>query len=320
MAAREKEPVVTLLRKHRLFASAWNVIDGKYQLDAMLGEGGMATVWKAHHIMLRKDVAIKLVKPELRLGELTQRLILEAQVEAQLSHPSVVRVSDFGQTEDGTAFMVMELLQGRSLADELARCGKLDAEQSVRLLLPVIDALACAHEAGIVHRDLKPENIFLAHGDDDILRPKIVDFGIAKLAAAGFDSRLTQRGMLLGSPAYMAPEQALGEEDVDFRSDLWSIAVVLYEMVTGKALFSGPNFRAVLHAVVAEEIRAVARDLGRHDHVVADPRERAAQVARRARFQRARARAASRVLAALARDHDRYLRQLDRTDDARRVW
>ena len=178
MAAAEKESVVTPLENISYSHQPGSIIDGKYQLEAMLGEGGMATVWKAQHIALRKAVAVKLMRPELRLGELTQRLVIEAQVEAQLSHPSIVRVSDFGQTEDGTAFMVMELLEGRSLAEEISRCGAMDPEQSVRLLMPVVDALACAHEAGIVHRDVKPENIFLAHADD-VLRPKIVDFGIA---------------------------------------------------------------------------------------------------------------------------------------------
>jgi eukaryotic-like serine/threonine-protein kinase len=231
------------------------IIDGKYRLETLLGEGGMATVWRAQHVVLGTQVAIKLVKPEARLGELTQRLIVEAQVEAQLTHPSIVRVSDFGQTDDGMAFMVMELLQGRSLAEEMARCGAIDPIEAVRLLLPVVDALAFAHEAGIVHRDLKPENIFLAQGDRGV-RPKIVDFGIAKLMRGGLeDCRVTQRGTLLGSPAYMAPEQARGEDTVDGRSDVWSIAVVLYEMVTGRPLFAGNNCHAVLRAVVEDEVR-----------------------------------------------------------------
>jgi tRNA A-37 threonylcarbamoyl transferase component Bud32 len=231
-----------------------NVIAGRYLLEESLGEGGMGVVWRARHVVLNTPVAIKLVRPELRYTDVAQRLMLEAQVEAQLKHPNIVRVSDFGHTEIGDSFMVMELLSGRSLAKELELSGAMEPEQAVRLILPVLDALAYAHACGIVHRDIKPENIFLARSEAGGVLPKIVDFGIAAQEhSAPVQSRITCRGTLLGSPPYMPPEQALGGE-VDHRADIWSIAVVLYEMVEGEPLFDGATCEAVLRQVLHEEI------------------------------------------------------------------
>jgi serine/threonine-protein kinase len=230
------------------------LIDGRYLLEEPLGEGGMGMVWKARHAVLNTPVAIKLVLPELRFTDVAQRLMLEAQVEAQLKHPNVVRVSDFGQTGNGDSFMVMELLSGRSLAKELELSGAMEPEQAVRLVLPLLDALAYAHASGIVHRDIKPENIFLSRSEAGAVMPKIVDFGIAtQERTEEAEGRITCRGTLLGSPPYMPPEQALCC-DVDHRADIWSMAVVLHEMISGRPLFEGTSCQAVLRQVVDSDV------------------------------------------------------------------
>jgi eukaryotic-like serine/threonine-protein kinase len=235
---------------------ASELVGGKYLLREKLGEGGMGAVWRAYNETLEVEVALKLIRAEEMLtsdgAHLGDRLLQEARAAARLGHPAIARVFDFGTTERGDPFIVMELLKGEDLADALARRGRINASKAVATLLPIAHALAVAHAAGIVHRDLKPENIFLARAEDGRVQPKLVDFGIAKIGNKNKNNRLTQTGTMLGSPIYMSPEQARGD-DVDHLADVWALCVVLYEMITGRPPFEGKNYNALLYSIIADE-------------------------------------------------------------------
>jgi serine/threonine protein kinase len=225
------------------------VIGGKYRLERKLGEGGMGSVWAAHHEHLDTAVAIKVIRSGFEQLGLGPRLLLEARAAAKLGHPHIVRVFDVGQTADGTPFIVMELLEGQSLGAYLTQQRRLSATEAVQLLLPIADALRVAHAKGIVHRDIKPDNVFLVREETGV-QPKLVDFGIAKFGPREPDSQLTQRGAIVGSPDYMAPEQARGEEDIDRRADIWAFCVVLYEAMSGGPPFTAGNHHALLRAII----------------------------------------------------------------------
>ncbi|MEO6599277.1 MAG: serine/threonine-protein kinase, partial [Polyangiaceae bacterium] len=229
------------------------VVAQKYQLVRILGERGMGSVWVAKNLALDLHVALKLIRAELArsVPGLGERLLQEARAAASIEHPAVIQVFDFGLTELGDPFIAMELLHGESLAGTVKRRGKVNPVRAVQTLLPIVDALFAAHERGIVHRDLKPDNIFLARGAGDRLEPKVLDFGIAKFdQKAESAPNLTSVGTVLGSPAYMSPEQARGETDVDCRTDVWALCVVLYEVITGRLPFSGENYNALLYAIL----------------------------------------------------------------------
>jgi len=250
--------------------AAGEILGGKYRLDQLLGQGGMGSVWRARSLVLEIDVAVKVVPRDTGASDTSARLLREARAAASLGHPSIVRVFDFGTTEQGEPFLVMELLAGGSLGSLLDERARLPAAMAVRLMLPVVSALASAHARGIVHRDIKPDNIMLvpatlgdAAGDGDMLVPKLVDFGIVKLQEGVDVATLTDRGTLIGSPEYMSPEQARGLVDVDARTDIWSVCVVLYELITGERPFRGPNHGAVLYAIFsAEPEPSVGRSAG----------------------------------------------------------
>lgn len=225
------------------------ILAEKYRLLRPIGEGGMSTVWLATNSVLAIDVAVKFIKTEL--GERgPERLLNEAKTAARLRHPSILEIHDYGQAEDSSPFVVMEHLEGRNLGEMLAEKGRLNAIEAVELLLPIADALAYAHFQGVVHRDVKPDNVFIAETVAGV-RPKMLDFGIAKSSLT--DRRLTCRGEVLGSPEYMSPEQARGDE-VDHRSDIWSFCAMLYEAITGRIPFSGRNYNATLIAILEQDI------------------------------------------------------------------
>jgi len=229
-----------------------DIIAEKYQLVRLIGTGGMGTVWIAHNLALDAQVAIKLIRAESATPATASRLLQEARAAARLGHTGIVRVFDFGRTAHDEPFIVMELLDGESLAEALDRRKRINATRAVQTLLPIADALSLAHAKGIVHRDLKPENVYLHHLEGGRTQPKVVDFGIA-LLERDVDRRITQDGAVMGSPSYMSPEQARGEEHVDHRSDIWSFAVVLYETMTGQPPFDGQNHLAILRQVVERE-------------------------------------------------------------------
>ncbi len=234
---------------------AGQVIADRYALVRKIGQGGMGVVWLAHSLTLDVDVAIKLIS---RSGHgrkaMVQRLAQEARAAARFGHPAIVRVFDFGQTDTGDPFLVMELLEGESLAEVLEREARLPAVRAVQTLLPIADALATAHDGGIVHRDLKPENIFLSRDNVGRVQPKLLDFGIVKMMDEE-DIKITKVGVAVGSPEYMSPEQARGRSDVDWRGDVWALCVVLYELVAGQVPFTGDNYNAAMRAIIEETPR-----------------------------------------------------------------
>ncbi len=231
-----------------------DVIADKYRVERVLGEGGMGMVVAATHIDLRRLRAIKLMLPEVSAVPMAaERFLREARAASSLTSEHVAHVFDIGQLDDGTPFMVMEYLEGYDLRDELSERGVIGVEEAVRFTLQVCDALAEAHAQGIVHRDLKPANLFLTVARDGSPRIKLLDFGISKLldaqgSTAGDVS--TVQGAVLGSPRYMSPEQIRGDRSLDGRCDIWSMGVILYELITGIPPFLGKDTMQVLAMVL----------------------------------------------------------------------
>jgi len=230
------------------------VIDDKYRVDALLGEGGMGAVFRAHHLGLRREFALKVLRPELAShAEVAARFDREAHSAARLDHPNCLQVTDFGTTPAGLKYMVMQLLSGHELSAELQH-GALAPGRAVALMLQIVRGLEHAHDHGIVHRDIKPENVFVTRDHDGRERLKLVDFGIAKVLEGELDDaspKLTRVGMVFGTPRYMSPEQAAGGE-IDHRSDLYSAGVIFYEMLAGRVPFEGDDLVKVLRRQVVE--------------------------------------------------------------------
>jgi eukaryotic-like serine/threonine-protein kinase len=223
---------------------------GAYVLEHRLGQGGMAAVFAGRHRALGKRVAIKMLLPHnAARAEIARRFVREGEAAARLDHPHVVGVSDVGTDARGAPFLVMEYLDGEDLGALLKRRGRLDVEQTADLLIPVLSAVAAAHDAGIVHRDLKPQNIFLARERNEVV-PKVLDFGISKLLD-GDNLDLTGTGAILGTPYYISPEQAQGVRKLDARTDQFSLGVIMYECVTGKRPFDGSSLYSVIANIVS---------------------------------------------------------------------
>jgi eukaryotic-like serine/threonine-protein kinase len=229
------------------------VLAGRYRLERQLGKGGMGSVWLAEHLALRSWVAVKLMDPAIAATpEGAERFRREAQAAASLRSAHVVQVLDYGVHET-TPYLVMELMQGESLAGCLERERRLSPERTVAIMTQVARALGRAHSAGIVHRDLKPDNIFLVREDDQEL-VKILDFGIAKTPQSQFGGMETRTGVTMGTPYYMSPEQVEGKKAVDFRTDLWAMAVIACECMTGVRPFDGSTFGELLLNICARPI------------------------------------------------------------------
>ncbi|KYG08272.1 protein kinase, partial [Sorangium cellulosum] len=270
------------------------LVASRYRVDRQLAEGGMGVIWAATHLASGERVALKLLRPGATEDASTRRRLLrEARVAAAVDHPSVPSIHDVLELDNGTPFLVMDLLEGESLRDRLVRESQIPLPELSRILLPVISAVGAAHALGIVHRDLKPDNIFLlapdvaappgAPGadagagaadescsvapapcvpDDDAgARVRVLDFGIAKLTTAhgvtGWTSGRTETGEMLGTPYYMSPEQILGEHDVDHRTDLWSLGVILYECLTSIRPTEAENMGKVLKRILTGAIRPI---------------------------------------------------------------
>ena len=228
------------------------IIANRFQLERLLGQGGMGSVWVAQHLTLHIPVAVKFVDPTLGAREeVRSRFAQEAQSAAKINSPHVVRMVDYGTDEYGRPYIAMELLHGEELARRLEREPMMGLRDVSRLLSQAAKGLTKAHQAGITHRDLKPENIFLTE-EDDGFSVKILDFGIAKADSpiGGFSHR-TGTGQIVGTPTYMSPEQALGTGQIDFRSDLYSLAVVAYRCVTGRPPFESSGLGELIVAITS---------------------------------------------------------------------
>jgi hypothetical protein len=224
-------------------------LDEKYLVIRHLSTGGMGAVYEVEHGPLGKRLAAKVLLPELaRRPKLLERFRREARAASATGHENIVEVTDLGQTPQRAPFLVMELLQGRTLGAELKQ-GPIAPERAVHIARQILSALVAAHSHGIVHRDLKPDNVFLIKRGSDNDFVKVLDFGIAKMLDEVDDRELTQAGQVVGTPTYMAPEQAKGDKTIDGRADLYAVGSILYRMVTGHRPFQGDSFNALLFAI-----------------------------------------------------------------------
>jgi serine/threonine protein kinase len=235
---------------------AGDVIGGKYRIVRLIGDGGMGTVYEAHHLALETQVALKFLHAELaKKPGLGSRFLQEARVSARIHSVHVTHVTDVDQTPDGSPYLVMELLHGESLQALMDRRGKLPVEQAIDFALQILSGLESAHHIGVVHRDLKPDNVFVVPATGGPLL-KLIDFGIAKLkAATEYQKGLTRAGVIMGTPQYMAPEQLFAANSVDHRADLYSLGVILFEMLAGRRPTDGDDVEAIVAAVVSGNSR-----------------------------------------------------------------
>jgi eukaryotic-like serine/threonine-protein kinase len=229
-------------------------LGARYRLDKVVGHGGMATVFEGRDLATGRRIAVKMLNPEYeRDVEASDRFRREARIAAELEHPNIVDVLDLGD-DDGVPYMVLEFLEGESLARALRRDGPLSLRRAMALLLPVMRGMAYVHACGVVHRDLKPENLFMHRDASGAAVPRVLDFGIARSIEGEQDPPITKSGMVMGTPEYMSPEQALGiREDIGAAADVWSMGVIWYEALTGARPFGGPSPVAILLAVSHDE-------------------------------------------------------------------
>ena len=234
-------------------------VSGRYKIVRRIGEGGMNIIYKAEHVALGKHVALKVLREDFtRKSDLVERFKQEARSASIIGHENIIDVSDFGETDAGGIFFAMELLRGEDLADVLQRETRLPLERSVRIISQMCRALHAAHQKGIIHRDMKPENVFLVQKDDRRDFVKVLDFGIAKMTTLDAEGRrLTQTGVIFGTPEYMAPEQARGQT-LDLRVDVYATGVMLYEMLVGQVPFTGDTFMAILTQHLFSEPKPIA--------------------------------------------------------------
>ena len=237
---------------------AGDTVAGKYLLESMLGQGGMGAVFRARHTLTDRKVALKWMLPDDQAGAAAvQRFLREARAMGRIDHPSVVGVLDVG-VEGDAAYLVMELLRGSSLRDTIEASGKLSVADAIARLLPAMEGVAAAHAAGVVHRDLKPDNLFcVAAGGSDRPTTKVLDFGVSKLQGDRFaapgapgSGAITHTGAMVGTPAYMAPEQVRGDKTIDARTDVWALGAILYEAISGELPFA--------HETLGQTIVAIA--------------------------------------------------------------
>ena len=240
-------------------------IGGKYVVRAVLGEGGMGTVFEAEHITIGRSVAVKVLHPnQARKKDAVRRFHQEARAAGAIGHPNICEVYDLGTLDDGSPYLVMERLTGETLADRIAAEGGLPFDDVIDILVQVLSGLVAAHEKGIVHRDIKPENVFLTRRVGCPPLCKLLDFGVSKVLGSligGKDEELelTRTGMVMGTPYYMSPEQARGDRNLDARVDLYACGVMLYEALTGRRPFAAANYNALLLQILSTKPKP-ARD------------------------------------------------------------
>lgn len=230
-----------------LLARLKKALETRYEIERELGSGGMATVYLAHDLKHDRQVALKVLKPDLSAALGPERFPREVRIAAQLQHPNILPLHDSGEV-DGFLYYVMPFVQGESLREKLRREGPLPIHDALRILKEVVDALAAAHALGVVHRDMKPDNVMLS-GRHAV----VMDFGVAKAVSTAGGDTLTTVGIAVGTPQYMSPEQAMAEPNVDARADIYAVGVLGYEMLTGEPLFAGKSSQAMLSAHVIEK-------------------------------------------------------------------
>lgn len=232
-------------------------IAGRFQVEIKLGEGGMGAVYRAVNLTTGRTVALKVMHPEYAIKkDVVRRFMREAKAATAIRHPNVIEILDVVEGSEGEPVMVMELLDGEALDTYVERTGPLPLGEVARIMTPVVSAVGAAHALGIIHRDLKPENIFLARRPDGGRLPKVLDFGIAKVLDPNQINELatksgaTRTGSMLGTPHYMSIEQACGEKDIDHRTDIWSVGIILYSMLSGRRPYDGENYGQILRALM----------------------------------------------------------------------
>ena len=239
---------------------------GNYRIIDLLSRGGMGSVYRAQHELLGRPAAIKLLRPDLTANdELVQRFFNEARAATAIRHPGIVEVYDFGYTEEGHAYLVMEFLDGEPLSRALAARGRFSELEAASIARSIASALKAAHAKGIIHRDLKPDNVFLVPDPDGReARVKVLDFGIAKLANPGTSDgqRRTQTGVLMGTPRYMAPEQAREAGTIDHRADLYSLGCILYELLVGQPPFVAEGAGEIIAMQLFSEVEPPSKHVG----------------------------------------------------------
>jgi eukaryotic-like serine/threonine-protein kinase len=241
------------------------VLADRYRLVRLLGEGGMGQVWEAVQLSTARSVAIKLLHSSLSSkarSEMRARMLREARAASSVAHPNVVDVFDLFELGDGTPVLVMALLRGHTLWHRLEQAKGMTLGDAADLLLPVVSAVGTAHAIGVIHRDLKPDNIFLAD-EGGRTTVKVLDFGIAKLVLGSGDEggALTAAGTPIGTPGYMAPEQALGERDVDQRADVWSLGAILYEMLSGQRAVKANSLGQMIKLLLTSAVVPLAQQV-----------------------------------------------------------
>tara|TARA_R110002072_G_scaffold273253_1_gene434006 strand:- start:5132 stop:7375 length:2244 start_codon:yes stop_codon:yes gene_type:complete len=244
---------------------AGRILNGKYRVLSELGAGSMGTVYLGEHVALKKKIALKILHRELQIGdEPLQRFQREGIAAGQITHTNVIQIFDFDRTEDGTSYLAMEYVEGENLKDLLAREGALPTNVALSITRQLLSTLVEAHKHGVVHRDIKPENLMIVRGPGEKVTLKVLDFGLSKLVDRPLDASLqTMSGRVMGTPLYMAPEQWHGE-DVDQRSDLYSVALILYEMLTGHQPFKGGNVTETLMRSTTEAPPSVLDHVSKH--------------------------------------------------------
>ncbi|HEY6460534.1 MAG TPA: serine/threonine-protein kinase [Polyangiaceae bacterium] len=263
------------------------VIDGKYRVASVIGEGGMGAVFGGEHLRLHRKVAIKVLHAAMaRDAEVVRRFEREAQAAGKIGNDHILEVLDIGELPDGERFIVMEFLEGEPLNTRLERLQRMTPQQTYPVVRQLLEGLAAAHAAGIVHRDLKPANVFIQRekaGRPDYV--KIIDFGISKFQNVGGDEAKTRTGMIIGTPLYMSPEQARGLSEADARADLYAVGVILYESVTGRVPFTGASPTDLLFQIALSTPPPIASIVGDVDPAFCSIVERAMARDPNARFQ-----------------------------------
>ncbi len=234
-----------------------DIIDGKYRIVRLLGEGGMGSVYEGENLRIHRQVAIKILHANVAAStDAVQRFEREAQAAGRIGSEHIVEVLDLGDLPDGDRYMVMEFLEGESLDQRIANQGRLPPREAAKIVIELLDGLGAAHDAEIVHRDLKPENVYLLKnkgGREDFV--KIVDFGISKFNSLGGEFSMTRTGAVMGTPYYLSPEQAKGDRALDHRADLYAVGVILYEAVSGAVPFDGETFNELLFKIALEPVK-----------------------------------------------------------------